>query len=231
MVADLGNKRLQVLDASFNHLMDIKEDGQGRVLEYPAHVAVNSKGEIIVSDYRADRVLVYDQYGAYSRDLLTGSWTEPSGIAVDRDDTLYIANGKEGSIKVINTNGEELRPISYTGRPGDYTYITIYNNKLIYCGDNGQVYMVDKYDEMDPDQSMLYIPVHTARGLAVDHSGDRMVLASEGHIYVVRGIEIERDIEEQAQDQQADKRGVAVTKTGEIVVANYYIGNLLVYDL
>ena len=212
--------------------MYIQEDGQGRALVYPAHVAVNSTGEIIVSDYRADRVLVYDQYGAYSRDLLlTGSWTEPSGIAVDRDDTLYIANGGEGSIKVIKTNDEEPRSIKYIGLPGDYTYITIYENKLIYCGDKGQVYMVDRYDEMDPDQSMLYIPVHTARGLAVDHSGDRMVLASEGHIYVVRGTTIERDIEEQAQNQQADKRGVAVTKTGEIVVANYYIGNLLVYDL
>ena len=104
-MADAGNHRIQVLDASFNHLMDIDRSRPTSLLRemllpvlgkvrrnllYPAYVAVNSDGKIIVSDYGLDRVIVYDKSGAYSRDLLTGSWDKPGGIAVDGDDTLYV---------------------------------------------------------------------------------------------------------------------------------------------
>ena len=80
---------------------------------FPAHVAVNSKGEIIVPACHIRRVFIYHKSGAYSRDLLMGRWDRPGGSAVERDDTLYIVNGKTGTIKVINKDGQELRTIQY----------------------------------------------------------------------------------------------------------------------
>ena len=253
MVADPGNSRIQVLDASYKHLMDIKLVGEGLDLQYPAHVAVNSKGEIIVSDNNTNRVLLYDMSVAYGRYLLTGPMYEscvgtyksrdrrdlqnvnldgPGGIAVDGDDTLYIVNGKTGTIKVVNKEGQELRTIQYGDHNQFYfgvyyiTFIVIYDNQLIVC-DNGQLYQVDK---MGSSCTRLDY-VQSARGLAVDHSGDLMIVNGEGPVTVVSDGRVVRHVGEQGHEpwQLDDPRGVAITKTGEIIVAKYTQGNLLVY--
>ena len=233
VVADMGNSRIQVLDASFNHVMDIKRAGQGRDLKYPAHVAVNSKGEIIVSEYYTNRVLVYDKSGTYNRDLLRGCWDKPGGIAVDRDDTLYIVNDKTGTIKVINNEGQELRTIQYDDNNqfcfGFYyiSFIVIYNNQLIVC-DNGQLYQVDKMGSSCTKLDYVQSP----SGLAVDHSGDLVIVDGEGSVSVVRDGRVVCHVGEQGQQpwQLSNPRGVAVTKTGEIVVTSCSKDNLLVYN-
>ena len=250
VVADTGNHRIQVLDASFNHLMDIDQyrpslgvtslvrtiilTSLGKVrrnLLYPAYVAVNSDGKIIVSDYGLDRVIVYDKSGAYSRDLLTGCWDKPGGIAVDGDDTLYIVNGT-GTIKVINKAGQKLRTIRY-GRPtanDAFSCITIYKNQLIVC-DKGLLYQVDEMGSSSSSCTKLDY-VHSPMGLAVDHSGDLVIVDDEGSVTVFRDGGVVRHGGEHGQQpwQLGGPCGVAVTNTGEIVVANYSHGNLLVYD-
>ena len=234
VVADYGNHRIQVMDANFNHLMDITEDGQGRVLQYPAHVAVNSAGEIIVSDYYTRSVLVYDQSGSYSRDLLKGSWNKPGGIVVDKDDTIYIVDGRTRTIKVIDKAGQELRTILYgtrsiMNRLAVYLYscIAIHRNQLVVCDTKGQLYQVDK---MGLSFTKLY-HVASARGLAVDHSGDLVIVDDEEPVTVIRDGIVVRHVGEHGGKlwKLRDPCGVAVTKSGEIVVVNFSKGNLLVY--
>ena len=235
MVADYGNHRIQVLDASFNHLMDIKNTGQGRLLQYPVHVAVNSKGEIIVSSHYTRRVSVYDISGAYCGDLLKGCRDRPGGIAVDADDTIYIAHGRTGSITVINKKGRELRTIRCGTtismmwrlvRTIYMAYITIYNNHLIVCDTDGVLYQVDK---MGSGSTKLEY-VQSARGLAVDNAGDLMIVDRKGPITVVTD-GIVRHVGEQGLEswQLGKPLGIAVTETGEIIVGNIDKGTLLVY--
>ena len=235
VVADCGNQRIQVLDASFNHVMDIKGAGQGRDLQCPANVAVNSTGEIIVSDYRTDRVLVYHQSGAYSRHLLTGSWNRPGGIAVDGDDTLYIVSGKTRTIKVINKAGQELRTMMYGKRSILNLFavhlnscIAIHRSELVVCDVIGQLYEVDK---MGLSFTKLGY-VQSARGLAVDHAGDLVIVYDNDPVTVVRDGRVVRHIGEHGPKlwQLGYPRGVAVCKAGKIIVADLSNGNLLVYD-
>ena len=227
-MADTGNSRIQVLDARFNHLMDITGDGQGRGFLCASRVAVNTKGEIIVSDFLAKRVLVYDESGAYSRELLTGDWDGPCGIAVDGDDTLYIvAGGKR--IKVINKAGQELRTIRDAEHSvfGFFSCITIYKNQLLVCG-NGQLYQVDK---MGSSCTKLDY-VQSARGVAVDNSGDLVIVDDKRPVTVVRDGRVVLHVGEQGQQPWllGGPLAVAVTKTGEIVVTSFSDGNLLVYN-
>ena len=235
VVADLDNKRIQVLDTDFNHVMVIKQAGQKRHLERPAHVAVNTKGEIIVSDYSINRVLVYKKSGTYSRDLLEGRWYTPGGIAVDRFDTLYIVNGRTGTIKVINKEGLELRTILYGKRSVMHmlavtlnSCITIHTNQLIVCDTKCQLYQVDKMGLSCTNLDY----VHSARGLAVDHAGDLVIVDKTEPVTVFRDGRVVRYVGKHGQEpwQLDNPRGVAVTKTGEIVVANFSKGNLLVYE-
>ena len=229
MVADWGNSMIQVLDAHFNHLMDIKRAGQGRDLQYPGRVAVNSSGDIIASYYDTDSVLVYHKSGAYSRDLLTGCWDGPGGIAVDGDDTLYIVNGT-GLIEVINKEGQALRTIRYRAHTAIniVSYIVIYKNQLIVC-DNGLLYQVDK---MGSSCTIKLDYVQSARGLAVDHSGDLVIVDGKGPVTIVSDGIVVRHVGEQGQQpwQLSGPRGVALTETGEIVLANCSEENLLVYN-
>ena len=197
----------------------------------PLYVAVNSGGEIIVSDYGLDRVIVYDTYVDYSRDLLWGSWDKPGRIAVDGDDTVYIVNGA-GTIKVINKDGHKLRTIPYGRSTANdvFSCITIYKNQLIVC-DTGLLYQVDEMGSSSSSLPKLDY-VHLPIGLAVDHSGDLVIVDYEGSVTVFRDGGVVRHVGEQGQEpwQLGGPCGVAVTKTGEIVVANYSNGNLLVYD-
>ena len=107
------------------------------------------------------------------------------------------------------------------------SYITIYKNQLILC-DNGQLY---QFDKMGPSCTRLDY-VQSAGGLAVDNSGDMVIVDGKGPDTVFRDGRVVHHVGEQGQDpwQLGGPCGVAVTKTGEIVVANYSNGNLLVYD-
>ena len=178
-----------------------------------------------MSDYGLDIVIVYDKSGAYNRDFLTGCWDGPGGIAVDGDDTVYIVNGA-GTIKVIDKEGQELRTIRYARSTANdvlFSCITIYKNGLLY-----------QVDEMGSSSSSCtkLDYVHSPMGPAVDHSGDLVIVDDEGSVTVFGDGRVVRHVGEHGQDpwQLGGPCGVAVTKTGEIVVANFSNGNLLVYE-
>ena len=235
VVVEPGNSRVQVLDAEFSHIFNINKDGSGRDLKCPCRVAVNKSGEIIMSDVQANAVYIYSKTGSYSRQL-PGPWDAPRGIAVDSDDTLYVCDSESYAIKVLNRAGKIIRTFGSRGdKPGQFQYepwfITVYKDFIVVSDAVGKIHQFTKSGsyirKMDVDN------VRNATGLTVTSANDLVIADNTGLIRVVRGEQTVSVIGEHGSEpwQLHIPLGVAVSRTGQIIVTNFHNDNLLVYDL
>jgi DNA-binding beta-propeller fold protein YncE len=84
--------------------------GHQAVLGTPTHVATDSRHRVIISDPQAPAVQVLD--GKNSFRIVGGPehrLRNPSGIAVDGSDNIYVADSKTGLIAVYDPDGRFLR--------------------------------------------------------------------------------------------------------------------------
>ncbi len=65
-------------------------------MDQPHALAMDSKGRLFVADRGNDRIQIYDQQGT-----LLDTWyqfSRPSGLWIDKDDVLYVADSESGSV-------------------------------------------------------------------------------------------------------------------------------------
>ena len=235
VVADPGNHRVQVLDVELNHIFNINKDGSGRDLGCPSRVSVNKSGEIIVSDVRANTVSIYSQTGSYSRQL-PGPWNKPRGIAVDSDDAIYACDSGSCTIKVLDRTGQIIRTFGSCGtKPGQFQdtprFITVYNESIVVSDRTGTIYQFTKSGSYIRNMDVDNVRYFT--GLTVTSANDLVIIDLQGPMRVMRGEQTVSVIGEQGLKpwQLHCPYGVAVSKTGQIIVANFDNHNLLVYEL
>jgi DNA-binding beta-propeller fold protein YncE len=95
---------------------------------------------------------------------------------------------------------------------------------------NGRLY---EFTRTGSFNKMAYTGVvHKAKGLAVDRSGDLVVVDGKS-VSVLRGDSVVCSVGESGNKpwQLSDPWGVAITKAGQIVVTDYNHSNLLVYEI
>lgn len=82
-------------------------------LTLPHGVAVDSKGRVLVSDSDNKRISVFDKDGKFLE-----TWAAPSrgGIAVDRNDTVYVSDVNGGAVTLLK-EGRIVDVIKVDGRP------------------------------------------------------------------------------------------------------------------
>ena len=235
MVADADNRRIQILDNQLKHIKDITQDGDGKTLSRPAGVCFNSKGDIIVSDTAANRVLVYDTTGSYTRDIV-GPWHDPWGIAVDSDDKLYVCDRDSSDINVIGKDGKRIRTFRLEGTTsGRFVsapfHVTVHGDELVVSAAGGRVlfFTVEGVFIKELESGV----VKWARGLDVGPSGELIIVDDEGLLTVMREGRVVSRLGECGDEPWKLNwpQGVAVTKTGQAVVANMGNHNLLIYDI
>jgi sugar lactone lactonase YvrE len=64
--------------------------------DQPHALAMDSKGRLFVGDRSNNRIQIFDQDGKY-----IAEWTQfsrPSGVFIDRDDNIYVADSESGSV-------------------------------------------------------------------------------------------------------------------------------------
>jgi sugar lactone lactonase YvrE len=64
--------------------------------DQPHALAMDSKGRLFVGDRGNNRIQIFDQDGTYITEW--AQFSRPSGIAIDRDDTIYVADSESGSV-------------------------------------------------------------------------------------------------------------------------------------
>jgi len=95
--AEGSTARVLKFDRTGKFLRSFGKFGKGRdQFDQPHALAMDSKGRLFVGDRGNNRVVVYDQDFTYLTE-----WTQfsrPSGIVIDRDDTIYVADSESGSV-------------------------------------------------------------------------------------------------------------------------------------
>ena len=95
--AEGSNARILKFDANGKFIKSFGKLGKGPgEFDQPHALAMDSAGRLFVGDRSNNRIQILDQEGNY-----IAQWTQfsrPSGIAIDKDDTIYVADSESGSI-------------------------------------------------------------------------------------------------------------------------------------
>jgi len=123
-VADLQKHGVRVFDkATRNFLFEFPRNGDEtnklHALFTPTNLALDSKGNIYVSDTGAFRVQVYDAEGRFLRAVGEmgdgpGQFARVKGIAIDREDQLYAVDAMAQVVQIFDSEGKLL---TWLGEP------------------------------------------------------------------------------------------------------------------
>ena len=99
-------------------------------LTLPRSIAINSRGQLFVTEYtRVDRVQGFSENGAEAFLLIgqpgsgPGEFNRAEGVAVDSQDRIYIADSCNHRVQVFSQSGKWLRSYGRPGKnPGEMSY-------------------------------------------------------------------------------------------------------------
>jgi len=111
---------------------------------FPTYVALDSAGDLFVTDTLNNRIQEFDPNGKYLRTIggngdTPGSFGRPKGVAVDTFGDVYVADSAWSNVQIFNRNGQIL--MFFGGRgpmPGllrNPTAMAIDRNNHIYVAD------------------------------------------------------------------------------------------------
>ncbi len=146
-VVDNDNHRFLVYALSTLKLIKtVGEPGYGELMfRYPFFIALNKEHNLCIVDVINTRVQVVDPEGVFVTyiggwGVEKGQFFRPKGVAVDRDDRMYVSDSYMGVIQVFNKYGE------FTGVVGDADRKTIQKFKTpvgICIDDQNRLYVVE----------------------------------------------------------------------------------------
>jgi sugar lactone lactonase YvrE len=150
-VADIWNHRIQKFTADGEFISMWGYFGQADTpfaLWGPRDIAIDTNGNIFVTDTGNKRIVIYDPDGNYvnqfgSVGLETGQFDEPVGIAVDKDGLVYIADTWNQRIQVMvaDASGSYLPLINwevvgwYGQSMDNKPYLAVDNNGNLFTTD------------------------------------------------------------------------------------------------
>ncbi len=132
-VADLSNHRIQKFSHTGSYLSKFGLYGTAEgYFTNPIGIAIDVSGNIWVSDQH--RIQIFNNAGTYLRKIGSSSYgsaneqfNTPHSIAFDKAGYVYIADYGNACIKQFTIGGTY---VSKFGNNNNYTYLTIYKNKL-----------------------------------------------------------------------------------------------------
>ena len=143
-------------DGKFITVLGEKGKGKGQ-WNYPKGLAINSKGQVVISDAKNLKILVLDQDGKFVKEFgekgdAEDQFGDLGPVAVDAEDNIYVSDeGTVVGIKKYTADGEFVKvivPQVEDGTPGTkaLAYLAI-NSELgrLYAGDDGDG-DIDVYD-------------------------------------------------------------------------------------
>lgn len=136
-VSDWGNNRVLVLGRDGRLLREIPG------LKNPAGVAVdNERGRLFVAEQKANRVVIFDLDTLTLQGSLKvrkRSLSEPRGVWVAEDGTVYVADTGQSRIVAFGENGEEVFSFGREGMGDD----EFYHPRGVAIDPSGNLWVVD----------------------------------------------------------------------------------------
>lgn len=124
-VSDLKNNMLQVLDKNSGKLLfkmaNVEEQkNKDAWIQFPTNLALH-KNDIYISDTGNFKIVRYTQDGKFVEKLgevgsAIGQFARPKGIALDREDRLYVVDAAFENVQIFDAKGKLLL---FFGGPGN----------------------------------------------------------------------------------------------------------------
>jgi DNA-binding beta-propeller fold protein YncE len=103
-VSDTGNNRIQKFDFSGNLITIWGEKGnQPGQLNEPHNIALDWWDNVYIVDYGNSRIQVFDLNGNFLTQLTLPNSSSPAGIAIGKDNKIYITDASAGDVKVFQS--------------------------------------------------------------------------------------------------------------------------------
>ncbi len=166
-VADLGNRRIRMIDLKSGAISSIAGNGKDGIpedgavagespLQDPRAVAVDSKGNVYILERRGNALRVVDGQGRIRTVIKPGGITPdlngPKQLCVDRNDDVIVADSENHLIRRYSPRDGSVIVIAGTGRMGGR--LTVENplktelNRPhgVTLGPSGDLYISDSYN-------------------------------------------------------------------------------------
>ena len=105
-------------------------------VDLPWGLALNSKQQLVVAEF-GERVVVYDKNGKKVQTITHEKLTNPTGVAVDEDDNIYVTDYINCSLFKFSKEGKLMKTVGRKGtRPGEFntlSFIKIFSDRLYVC--------------------------------------------------------------------------------------------------
>ena len=102
----------------------------------PWGIALNSKQQLVVAE-KSGKVTVFDGKGKKVQTITSEKFSRPIGLAVDKDDNIYVSDWGNCSLFKFSKEGKVMKVVGRKGtRPGEFNspgVIKVINDKLYVC--------------------------------------------------------------------------------------------------
>ena len=103
----------------------------------PWGLALNSKQQLVVAERGGKKVTVFDREGKKVQTITCEKLSSPNGVAVDKDDNIYVSDWSNCSLFKFSKEGKLMKVVGQRGpQPGEFkdpSMIKIINDKLYVC--------------------------------------------------------------------------------------------------
>ena len=162
---------IRVKPRELKTLMSFGSEGTGPGLfECPWGVAVNTHGEMAVSDQESHRVQVFSTEGRFlfsfgEKGTGDGQFNTPRGVTYDRDDNLLVVDSRNSRVQQFSRTGQFMRifgakgelggklnnPLGISTSPDGNIIVADRNNKrVVVFTPEGRVLLTLHGDQLDP---------------------------------------------------------------------------------
>ncbi len=147
-VADPGVHQVVVLDGSGGEVGRLGERGSGAgQLNFPTYVAVDSSGEVCVSDSLNFRVQIFGPDGSPRHTIgkkgdMPGTFAQPKGIAIDPDGHIFVVDSHFEAVQVFDRRGVLLMTFGKEGTAAGEFYLPV----GMWIDTMGRVFVADSYN-------------------------------------------------------------------------------------
>ena len=156
-------------------------------LNRPYGIAVNSRGEIVISECDGHKISVFDDKGKSIQRTL-GSYgdsqeqmIQPAGIAIDDADNVYVSS--EHKLQKFTSSGELIECVGQRGSGekdfDDPRGVTLYKNQLYVCDRKN-----DRIQVLNLDLNFVHTIASSGKGICEFNGPFDVQFDSAGNMYI-----------------------------------------------